>query len=321
MGANIQPATNCNGCGICVLPCPAWWDSRDMMVTPRGILRALQGNARAEDLLDTLFHCSMCGACEAACPLDIDILGAFRKLRGAISPPAPEAPPTRSHRSGASRARGGRVLLPGPALMRNPALLALVVEGLGTSANIEVSEEDTNPMAESLETGTTREAEDLQQFLAPFSKTRELVVVEGILHPFLRQRLPHLRVLGLGEALLRNDRIRRSLGPGDFFIIDARSFHSDHLRNLSRFLRVRQETGCQMNLDLQRLAIPTTADATAGNRAHRESTVATAIRWMLQGRRFDRLVAESPNDLDALRKHTDFPVVHLSEIAGEANPS
>ncbi len=105
MGANGRPAAICNGCGICVLPCPAWWNSRDMMVTPRGILRALQENARAEDLRDTLFHCSMCGACEPACPLDIDILGTFRELRGAIPSPVPEPVSPQPPRNGRPRVR------------------------------------------------------------------------------------------------------------------------------------------------------------------------------------------------------------------------
>jgi hypothetical protein len=161
----------------------------------------------------------------------------------------------------------------------------------------------------------------VQEFLAPFRQARELVVVEGILHRFLRRRLPRLQVAGLAEALLRVDRVRRSLRPGDFLVVDARSFHSDHHRNLDLFDQVRRETGCQMNLDLQRLAIPTTADATAGNRAARESTVATAVRWMLEGRKIDRIVAESPLDIGAFRTHTDVPVVHLSEIAAGALPS
>jgi len=147
------------------------------------------------------------------------------------------------------------------------------------------------------------------------------VVVEGILHRFLRRRLPRLRVVGLAEALLRVEGVRRSLRPGDFLVLDARSFHSDYQRNLKLFDRVRRESGCQMNLDLQRLAIPTTADATAGSRAARESTVATAIRWMLQGREIERIVAESPVELGAFRAHTEIPVVHLSEIANGAVPS
>ncbi len=321
MGANAQPATACNGCGICVLPCPAWWDSRDMMVTPRGILRALQENARAEDLRDTLFQCSMCGACEPACPLDIDILGTFRELRGAIPSPVPEPVALRPPRNGALAARPKRVLVPGPALIRNQALLNLVLGILGTSAVISVSDDEGHDLALTLETGAAVESGWVNEFLAPFLRARELVVVEGILHRFLRRRLPRLRVVGLAEALLRVDRVRRSLRPEDFLVVDARSFHSDHHRNLELFDRVRRKTGCQMNLDLQRLAIPTTADATAGHRADRELTVATAIRWMLEGRKIDRIVAESPLDLGAFRTHTDIPVVHLSEIANGAIPS
>ena len=172
-----------------------------------------------------------------------------------------------------------------------------------------------------VETGAAVESGRVKEFLAPFRKVRELVVVEGILHRFLRRRMPRLRVTGLAEALLRVDGVRRSLRPGDFLVIDARSFHSDHHRNLKLFDRVRRETGCQMNLDLQRLAIPTTADATAGNRAARESTVATAIRWMLRGRKIDRIVAESPLEVGAFQAHTEIPVVHLSEIAEAAVPS
>ena len=321
MSANAQPAAVCNGCGICVLPCPAWWNSRDMMVTPRGILRALQENARAEDLRDTLFDCSMCGACEPACPLDIDILGTFRELRGAIPSPVPKPVSPRPPRNGTAAGRPKRVLLPGPALFRNQALLNLVVGILGTSGAISVSDDDGHDLALTLETGAAVETGRVKEFLAPFRVARELVVVEGILHRFLRRRLPRLRVTGLAEALLRVDGVRRSLRPEDFLVIDARSFHSDYQRNLKLFDRVRRETGCQMNLDLQRLAIPTTADATAGNRAARESTVATAIRWMLRGRKIDRIVAESPLELGAFRAHTEIPVVHLSEIANGAVPS
>ena len=321
MGASAQPAAVCNGCGICVLPCPAWWNSRDMMVTPRGILRALQESARAEDLRDTLFHCSMCGACEPVCPLDIDILGTFRKLRSAIPSPPSEAVSPRPPRNGSAAVGAKRVLLPGPALIRDQALLNLVAGILGAPAAILVAGDDGHDLALTLESGAAVDAGRVQEFLAPLRPARELIVVEGILHRFVRRRLPRLRVTGLAEALLRVDRVRRSLRPGDFLVVDARGFHSDHRHNLDLFDRVRRETGCQMNLDLQRLAIPTTADATAGSRAAREATVATAIRWMLEGRKIDRIVAESPLDIGAFRTHTDVPMVHLAEIAAGAGRS
>jgi hypothetical protein len=214
-----------------------------------------------------------------------------------------------------------RVLMPGPALGGDKALLHRVVEILGKSAAISVSDRDGHELALTLENGKSVESGWVERILAPFLKARELIVVEGILHRFLRRRLPHLKVIGLAEALLRIDPIRQSLRPKDFLVIDARSFHSDYQRTLKLFDRVRRETGCQMNLDLQRLAIPTTADATAGDRAARESTVATAISWMLKGRTIDRIVTESPVDLGAFRAHTDIPVVHLSEIAGGATAS
>ncbi len=286
-----------------------------MMVTPRGILRALQGDARAEDLQDTLFDCSMCGACEPVCPLDIDIMGTFRELRGAVvssgEQPATLPPP----RSKTIAVQAKRVLVPGPTLARNQALRNRVVKLLGTSAALSVSEDDGHDLALALETGAAIDTARVKEFLAPLRPARELIVVEGILHRFLHRQLPRVRVVGLAEALLRVDGVRRSLGPGDFLALDARSFHSDHARNLVRFDQLQRDTGCQMNLDLQRLAIPTTADATVGNQDTRKATVATAIRWMLQGRTIDRIVTESPLDVEAFQAHTELPVVHLAELS------
>ena len=66
---------------------------------------------------------------------------------------------------------------------------------------------------------------------------------------------------------------------------------------------LRKETGCAMNLDLQRIAIPACDEAEA--------------RWMLKGRRPARIVVENPADRDILRRVADVPVLHLAELNQE----
>ena len=59
----------CTGCGICVLPCPVWQETRDLSLTLAGRALALQGGATALDLRESLEACVTCGACEPVCPV------------------------------------------------------------------------------------------------------------------------------------------------------------------------------------------------------------------------------------------------------------
>ena len=71
-------------------------------------------------------------------------------------------------------------------------------------------------------------------------------------------------------------------------LIEARTYHADHARLVAHYDGLRKETGCAMNLDLQRIAIPACDEAEA--------------RWMLKGRRPARIVVENPADRDILRR-------------------
>ncbi len=263
----------------------------------------------------------MCGACEPVCPEKIDILAVFHNLRGELPSPAlssPQQTPAPDARPDqAAKAASRRLFLPGPQLPKHDTLLKRVLESLGATASIALSCDDGHDLALALELGAPINSRRAKQFTAQFHMAHELIVVEGILHRFLRQSCPHLQVTGLAEALLQVDGIRQSLKPNDLLVIDARGFHADHDRVVKVFDRIRQKTGCQMNLDLQRLAIPTSSDATAGNGADLESIRATAIEWMLRGRQVDRIVVESPLDIRVFETHTSTPVVHLAELSNE----
>jgi len=320
---NVSGYEACSGCGICAMSCPVWWETRDVWFTPHGRARALQGGASVDEIADSVLSCQMCGACEPACPEEIDIMALVRRLRADLNEidrnpftRDPAVVPSSGIETGPDGS-AGRLLLAGPELERRPALLESVVACLGGVDRVRVASDDGRDLAWALEAGSPLDSVRLDRFLSTFGGARELVVIEGILHRPLRERRPGIRVRGLADALLEDESILSALGPRDLFVIDARAYHADHPRLVRLFDRLRSRTRCQMNLDLQRLAIPTGADSLQA-RGNGYESCETAISWLLEGRDIDRIVVESPPDLDALAARTDVPVVHLSTLASEA---
>jgi ferredoxin len=316
----------CSGCGICTMVCPAWWETRDVWFTPHGRARAVQGGASAEQMAESIASCRLCGACEPVCPEEIDIIGMERRLRvqlheggrtlftqEAVSVPSVSIDP------GLDRSTG-RLLLAGPVLESMPALLNRVVDRLGGAGRVGVARDDGRDLALAYETGAPLDEGRVERFLSSIRAAREVVAVEGVLHRLLRERCPGVPVRGLAEALLNGKVNIPELGPRDLFVSDPRSYHANHPELVRLFSRLRLETGCQMNLDLQRMAIPTCADSIQA-REENDSTCDVAVAWMLEGRDIDRIVVESPADYDALDNRTDLPVMHLATLLTEARKS
>jgi len=109
--------------------------------------------------------------------------------------------------------------------------------------------------------------------------------------------------------------VKRNLTADDLFIIDAALFHANYASRLPHYDALRKTTGCQMNLDLNRMAIAT------GNSGMRDAgeqfDVTKQIEWLIQGRIFKRIVVENPADKEMLAQITGKPVLHLSELLGE----
>ena len=274
---------DCSGCGLCLLVCPVWQQSRDVRLTPKGRARAIQHGATRDDLARSTAGCSLCGACEPACPEELPLVDMVMELRRGSAFPAMHA-----------RAKGRkRLLLAGRALRADRDRLTRTLALLDV---FDLVEDDGADIAAALETGASISDERLAAFLAPLAQAQRLVVAEGLLLRALRRWLPDASLSGIGEALL--PAIADKLRAGDMYVIASQAFNFEQARLIGSYDSLRARSGCEMNLDLQRIAMP------AAGQAH----------WILEGRTIERIVVEDLAERAAFG-FAGKPVLHLAELA------
>lgn len=274
---------DCSGCGLCLLVCPVWRQSRDVRLTPKGRARAIQHGATREDLAASTAGCTLCGACEPACPEELPLVDMVMELRrGSVFQPVV-----------GTGVGSKNLLLAGPALRADPERLARTLALLG---DYELVQDDGADIVAAFEAGDALTEDRVARFLEPLRKAKRLVVAHGLLLRALRRWLPGARVTGIGEALLPS--IAGKLGCGDLYVIAAQAFNFDQARLIGTYDRLRAARGCEMNLDLQRIAMPAAGQA----------------RWILEGRKVERIVVED------LAERAEFafagkPVLHVAELS------
>jgi ferredoxin len=298
-----------------------WRRQRDPRFSPEGLAKGLQCGATAADLAAPVDACALCGACDPVCPEGIDLSGLVMDLRRKLASSSPAATPRpaalddlhlrlRQGRAATSVvSRAAPLLLPGPDLRADAALLARVQALLGLA----LLEDDGDDIAQALELGVEIPPARLQAFLE-LLRGHSIVAADGLLLRQLRRWLPGSQRMGLGAALSTRAAVRSNLGAGDLYVIEPRAYHGDYERMVGFYDRLQRETGCSFSLDLQRIAIP----ALAPSRSSRLGTACgdddAQAKWILQGRKPTRIVVESLADRAAFRRVCDLPVVHLAEL-------
>jgi ferredoxin len=307
---------DCSGCGLCLLVCPVWRRTHDLRFTPHGRAKALQHGAAPADIAASVEACTLCAACVPVCPEEIDLLAMTLDLRRQLAPPqAIQASGARGNER-TTRTPTRALLLPDESLRRDPAILARVLAALGPDGAIDTAHDDGADIALALEAGAEVAAPRLLDFLRPLRGVRTLVVADGLLLGQLRLWLPGAAITGLGEALSRQEAVRRGLRAGDLYVIEPRAYHADYQRLVGYYDRLRRDCGCELNLDLQRIAIPATARSLR-QRQGREADDGSQARWIMQGRTPARVVVESLEDRAAMIEASGLPVVHLAQLADD----
>jgi heterodisulfide reductase subunit C len=307
--------SQCNGCGVCMLSCPVWNQHHTKMLTYCGRNRAVIGGAADEDLLASARACLLCGSCEPLCPMGIRTQQATIALRQNLAErgllPKPGAQLTRQR---SETPVTSRVLLPGKKLREDAKLASSVLKHLGQ--RICLPFDDGYDIALALESGQAISDTRIGEFVLPLTKATEIIVSDGLLFNLLRSLLPSsITVRPLGPALLANANIRAGLKATDFYMIETRAYNANRKKFVALYEALRQETGCFMNLDLQRVATPSGA-ARYHHLVGLENIVSVEaqVRWLLEGRNAQRIVVEHLDDREAFARHTTIPVVHLAEV-------
>jgi len=308
--------SDCNGCGVCMLSCPVWRQSHTQALTMCGRARAAMGGAAAEDLVESAQACILCGSCETLCPRGLATQRLTISLRQQLvkSGRLPAAGGTRQ-RAAAGTVKSSSLLLPGPALRARTELLERCHALLGSSVGCSV--DDGADICHDLETGRQIDERRLEAFLDPLREAGGVIASDGLMVNFLSLLLgPKTRVRGLGSALLENERVRKGVKSTDFYMIETRAFNGRRTDVVMQYESLRRETGCQMNLDLHRVATPT-GGVSFQYRMNLPTTVSieSQVLWILEGRQAKRIVAEHLDDGAAFEKHASLPVVHLAEAA------
>ncbi len=316
----------CSGCGVCLLSCPVWHRTQTMSLTRKARAKAIQGGATYKEIANSIDMCLLCGACETACPEGIGLADLNIHQRRELNSSRTEYPSwypdknfaTNGHK-GVSKAAS--LLLAGEGLEANQEVRESVMGILQRKAETALAHDDGQDVARVMEAGLPVPQERIEGFISSLRPARTLIVAEGWLHRPLRKWLPGKKILGLGESLLSSGSLRHYLGPEDLYVIESRGFHADHKRLVLFYDRLRRETGCQTNLDLQRTAFSTGASSLRGRKDMVAAGCIENARNILKGRRVKRVVVEDLADLEPFRRAADIPVIHLGFLGSREQTS
>jgi ferredoxin len=297
-----------------------------MSFTRKARAKAMQGGATYEEISHSIDSCLLCGACEVACPEGIGLVGLNLHQRQELNRSRTACPhwyPEEDHKINGKESgpKAASLLLTGEMLGTDQECCKAIIENLGGNNKTALAYDDGHDIARSMEAALPIPKERIEGFIMSLRPARMLIVAEGLLHRPLRKWLPGKKILGLGEALLSSASLRRNIGPGDLYVIESRGYHAEHSRLVVFYDRLRQETGCKTNLDLQRTAFSTGASSLQGRHDISAAGCVENAKRILKGRSVNRIVVEDFADMKAFTMASDIPVVHLGLLGNKGHIS
>jgi ferredoxin len=319
-GSEKRDHSACSGCSLCLLVCPSWRHTRDVRMTPHGRAKALQHGATLADIAPSVEACTLCGACEPVCPENIDVVDTLLKLRRRL-PQSTIAENLRVRMEAPvplpafGPAATDVVLLASVTHKWSYGVVSSIRNALGGADFISVEQDGGADIVLALEIGAPIPDARRERFLAPLRMRKSIIVTDGLLLRYLREWLPNTQCVSVGFALSSLPAVRKRLGAGDLYVIEPRAYHLNHATLVAHYDELRAQTGCTMNLDLQRMAIPARAAGLREHLGERRAFDGEQVRWILKGRNISRIVVESELDRGAFERESVVPVIHAAELA------
>ena len=280
---------DCIGCGLCILGCPAYEETGFDVLTARGRNKALQSGLAAGDMVEPIWACTLCGYCDAICPSrvrNVDIVLQLRRdLAGQAIASAPAA----------------RALVLGCTIRdRAPHLIPSITEFLrriGRPADLPGDNVDgAEACCGSL---------DVEAGLATPARATAGVVADPIC--FEQYDAECLGVLAMQHLDLFD------LKPPFYYFAPHRIVNRDHARVYPLYDALRRRYGCDMNLDLNRLARSTSAGSVQGLSGRNSRDISAAVARLLEHSKAERIITCSPADYLAFRTHSGRETLFITE--------
>ncbi len=309
--------SHCYGCGMCTLVCPVWHQSRDVVCTPHGHAKALQSGGEIN--IAGLFDCILCGACTPVCPENIDLMQMLLELRCSAN----NAQPLNKTARTKILINKHRVLFLADDILlqdKNKTLLEQTLILLKTThSDISLAIDSGKDITLALQSGNEISPDRLEEFLTSIKSAKKLIVSDGLLKSTLQQWLPRMKIESLGYILSKLPSAEKKLTTSDLYIIESLAYNTDFKNMVTHYNQLKRRSGCRLNLDLQRLAMPTGGIDLQRDKAKSTSSITSfdakkQSQWILQGQNFDRIVCEHVADTMIMAQVSNKPVIHLAEL-------
>jgi ferredoxin len=287
---------DCIGCGLCILGCPAYEETGFDALTARGRNKALQAGLSAEEMTDAIWACTLCGYCDAICPTHVHnveiVLHLRRDLAGVAADVAAASNVVQAFRPARD---DGRALVLGCTIRERAAHLIPGIEEFlrrigrpsgrteeGCCGSLDV--EAGHGVRTRAKAGVVADPICLEQYDAEFL---------GVL------AMQHLDLF--------------DLTPSFYYYAPHRLVNRDHARVYPLYDTLRRRFGCDMNIDLNRLARSTSAGSVQGLSGHGARDIPGAVARLLEHSKADRIITCSPADYLAFQAYSGRETRFITE--------
>ncbi len=266
-----------------MIGCPAYEETSLEPLTAKGRNRALQAGLGARDMEESVWACTLCGYCDAVCPKQVRnveiVLQLRRELHGASRLSVPAA---RDLVLGCTIRERAAWLVPSITRFLERIGRPAAAEPEGCCGSLDVEAGRARPAR--ARAGVVADPVCLEQYDADF----------------------------LGALALERLELF-TLKPPFYYFVPHRLVNRDHARYYPLYDRLRRETGCETNLDLNRLARSTTAGSVQGLSGINARDVRGAVQRLLRHSKAERIVTCSPADYLAFRQHSGRETKFITE--------